>query len=304
MTHQHCQHHHSPPEGHTRAFAIGVLLNVGYVVVEAGYGLAIGSLALLADAGHNLSDVLGLLLAWGAAFLSSKPPTQRYTYGFGSSSILAALFNALLLLVAVGGIAWEALGRLSEPAQVHGPTVMVVAGIGVLINTFTALLFMRGRHDDLNIRGAFLHMAADATVSLGVVIGGLGIVLLGWYWLDPLISLLIAVVILWSTWSLLRDSINLALHAVPNEIDPSAVESFLIDQEGVVAVHDLHIWAMSTTETALTAHLVRPNTPADNDTFLARVSHELHHEFKIGHTTLQIEHDAEHACTLAPADVV
>lgn len=304
MSHDH-GHHHAPPKHPTRSFAIGVILNVGYVLVEAGYGLAIGSLALLADAGHNLSDVLGLLLAWGAAHLSSKPPTRRYTYGFGSSSILAALFNALLLLLAVGGIAWEAIRRISNPSDVPGQTVMIVAGIGVLINTGTALLFLRGRHDDLNIRGAFLHMAADAGVSLGVVLGGLAILTLGWLWIDPLLSLVIAVVILWSTWSLLRDSVNLALQAVPAGIETHQVEEFLQSLPGVVAVHDLHIWAMSTTDTALTAHLVLPEAPADTDAFLAETAHELEHQFRIGHTTLQIEHNHEaNGCRLAPSDVI
>jgi cobalt-zinc-cadmium efflux system protein len=303
MSHEYC-HHHAPPEKTTRVFAIGVVLNVGYVLVEAGYGLAIGSLALLADAGHNLSDVLGLLLAWGAIHLSRRPPTRRYTYGLGSSSILAALFNALLLLLAVGGIAWEAIGRLTAPTDVPGLTIILVAGIGVLINTFTALLFLRGRHVDLNIRGAFLHMAADAAVSGAVVLGGLGILWLDWYWLDPVLSLVIAAVILWSTWSLLRDSVNLALQAVPAGIELDEVEDFLSSLPGVVAVHDLHIWAMSTTDTALTAHLVRPDAPEDNDTFLADVAHQLQHQFRIGHATLQIEHDADHACRLAPSDVV
>jgi cobalt-zinc-cadmium efflux system protein len=289
----------------TRAFLIGVVLNVGYVLVEAGYGFATGSLALLADAGHNLSDVLGLLLAWGAAHLSTRPPSRRFTYGLGSTSILAALFNGLLLLLAVGGIAWEAVGRFAEPTAVPGSVVMIVAGIGVAINTATALLFLRGRKHDLNIRGAFLHMAADAAVSLGVVLGGLGILLLGWLWLDPLLSLLIAGVILWSTWSLLRESINLALQAVPTEIDPAEVEGYLQSLEGVAAVHDLHIWAMSTTTVALTAHLVRPDAPADNDAFLSATAHELQHRFNIGHVTLQIEHDRDaSACRLAPSDVV
>lgn len=304
MSHEHC-HHHAPPRTITRAFQLGVALNVGYVVVEAGYGLAIGSLALLADAGHNLSDVLGLLLAWGAAHLSTKPPTPRYTYGFGSTSILAALFNALLLLLAVGGIAWEAIGRFTQPTPVSGWTVMAVAGVGVVINTLTALLFLRGRHDDLNIRGAYLHMAADAAVSAGVVCGGLGLVTLGWLWLDPALSLVIAVVILWSTWRLLGESLNLALHAVPLNIDAAAVESYLASLPGVTAVHDLHIWAMSTTGTALTAHLVRPEALADNDAFLATVAQELDHRFRIGHTTLQIEHHQEpNGCRLAPRDVI
>jgi cobalt-zinc-cadmium efflux system protein len=304
MSHEHC-HHHALPARVTRAFLIGVVLNVGYVLVEAGYGFAVGSLALLADAGHNLSDVLGLLLAWGAAHLSTRPPSRRFTYGLGSTSILAALFNALLLLIAVGGIAWEAVRRLGEPTAVPGTTVMIVAGIGVVINTATALLFLRGRKDDLNIRGAFLHMAADAAVSLGVVLGGLAIATLVWLWLDPLLSLIIAAVILWSTWSLLRESLVLALQAVPAEIEPAEVEAYLGSLPGVSAVHDLHIWAMSTTSVALTAHLVRPDAPADNDAFLCNTAHGLQHRFNIGHATLQIEHDQDaSACRLAPSDVV
>jgi len=304
MSHEHC-HHHAPPARVTRAFLIGVVLNVGYVVIEAGYGFAVGSLALLADAGHNLSDVLGLLLAWGAAHLSTRPPSRRFTYGLGSTSILAALFNALLLLIAVGGIAWEAVQRFAQPAPVPGITVMVVAGVGVVINTFTALLFLQGRKEDLNIRGAFLHMAADAAVSLGVVLAGLAILLLGWLWLDPLLSLMIAAVILWSTWSLLRESLVLALQAVPAEIEPTEVEAYLQSLDGVAAVHDLHIWAMSTTSIALTAHLVRPDAAGDNDAFLCETAHELQHRFNIGHATLQIERSQEaSACRLAPSDVI
>jgi len=297
-----CSHHHAG--GYNRAFAVGVALNVGFVVVEAGYGFAANSLSLLADAGHNLSDVLGLLLAWGAHRLSQVKPTERRTYGWRSSSILAALANALILLVAVGGIAWEAIRRLQEPQPVPGTTLIWVAGVGVVINTLTALLFLKGRHDDLNIKGAFLHMAADAAISLGVVLGGFGIEMTGRDWIDPALSLVVAAVIFWGTWDLMRDSVNLALHAVPKDIDPQKVRSFLLQRDGVEAVHDLHIWAMSTTETALTAHLVRP-VGDDNDRFLAETSAELLERFGIDHTTLQLEREL-HAelCRQAPADAV
>ncbi len=282
-----CQQHHA---AYNRAFAVGVVLNVAFVAVEAGYGFAANSLSLLADAGHNLSDVLGLLLAWGAHRLSQWKPTDRRTYGWRSSSILAAVANALLLMLAVGGITWEAIRRFHDPQPVPGNVLMWVAGIGVVINTATALLFLKGRHDDLNIKGAFLHMAADAGVSLAVVLGGWGIQLTGWTTIDPALSLLVAAVILWGTWGLMRESLDLALHAVPKSIDLNAVRDFLLQQPGVEAVHDLHIWAMSTTENALTAHLIRPAAD-DNDQFLAAISAELHERYGIDHTTLQLEHD-------------
>lgn len=302
MGHNH-SHDHAPANFNT-AFAVGVGLNTIYILVEAGYGIAVNSLALLADAGHNLSDVLGLLLAWAAHYLMKLKPTQRRTYGWRSSSILAALLNALLLLVAIGGIVWEAVGRFSEPAEIAGTTVMVVAGIGVIINTITALLFFKGRENDLNIRGAFLHMAADAGVSVAVVFGGLGIYLYGWLWLDPVLSILIAVVIFWGTWGLLKESVNLALQAVPSGIDPAAVHEYLATRDGVTEVHDLHIWAMSTTETALTAHLVMPDiSPHGTDNFLHEICHELHDQFKIEHATLQIEQGTTE-CHLASRDVV
>ncbi len=298
-----CGHAHGPGD-YSRAFAIGVGLNMAFVALEAGGGLILGSMALLADAGHNLSDVLGLLLAWGALYLSRKRPNQRYTYGLRSSTILAAIMNGLILMMAVGGIATESLRRLFEPAVVEGGPVAAIAGVGVIINTVTALLFMRGGQHDLNIRGAYLHMAADAGVSLAVVLGGIGMMTVGWLWLDPVLSLLIAAVILWSTWDLLRDSVNLALHAVPSGIDLQEVHAWLLEQPGVTLVHDLHVWAMSTTETALTAHVVRPEN-GDADAFLSTTAHELHERFSIEHTTLQIEqvHDEE-ACRLARADAV
>lgn len=283
----HCHHHGD----YNRAFAIGVSLNVIYVIVEGAYGIHTGSLALLADAGHNLSDVLGLLLAWTGHYLSQLAPTPRRTYGWRSTSILAALFNALLLLVAVGGITWEALQRFATPADVPGATVMWVAGIGVVINTATAVLFMAGSKEDLNIRGAYLHMAADAAVSVGVVLGGLLIVTLGWVWADPVISLLIAVVILIGTWSMFRESLNLTLHGVPAGIDPEQVEQYLSDLPEVTAVHDLHIWAMSTTENALTAHLIVPDR--EDEQFLIRVTSTLREQYKIHHATLQLERSEE-----------
>lgn len=280
-------------------------MNLGYVAVEAGYGFAVSSLALLADAGHNLSDVLGLLLAWGAHYLSHLKPTERRTYGWRSSSILAALANALLLLVAVGAIGWEAGRRFQNPPDVPGATIVWVAGIGVVVNTFTALLFLQGRRNDLNIKGAFLHMAADAGVSLAVVLGGWGVMRTGWNWIDPALSLLIAVAILLGTWGLLWESIDLALHAVPRGIDPAEVQRFLLARPGVCAVHDLHIWAMSTTENALTAHLVRPENGADNDAFLAETSAELFERYNIHHTTLQIETSENPAlCRQARVDAV
>ncbi|MFP2903692.1 cation diffusion facilitator family transporter [Pyxidicoccus sp. 3LFB2] len=294
-------HNHSPPS-HGRAFALGVTLNLGFVAVEATFGVISGSLALLADAGHNLSDVLGLVLAWGASILARRKPTARHTYGLRSSSILAALLNALLLLVAVGGIGWEAVRRLGQPAPVSSVTIMAVAGVGILINTATALLFWKGRKDDLNIRGAFLHMAADAGVSLGVVLAGALIHFTGWAWLDPVVTLGIAAIILVGTWGLLRDSVHLALQAVPANIDMASVRERLARAPGVSEVHDLHVWAMSTTEAALTAHLVVQGSQLD-DQLLNRLKRELHDEFGIEHVTLQVEAGAlSRCCQLAPVE--
>lgn len=273
--------------GHGRAFAIGIALNLAFIAIEAGYGFWADSMALLSDAGHNLSDVLGLAIAWGAALLAKRGATDRYTYGLRSSSILAALFNALLLLVAVGGIVWESVQRLIEPTPVLAGTMMIVAGIGILVNGFTALLFMRGHHD-LNIRGAFLHMVADAAVSLGVVLGGLVILWTGAAWIDPVLSLVIAVVIVWGMWSLLKQSLRLSLHGVPSGIIVSEVRNALAQRPGVARVHHLHVWAVSTTETALTAHLVMPDGHP-GDRFLADTQHDLKERFGIGHATLQIE---------------
>ena len=286
-------HNHIPSHSdYNRAFAIGVALNVIYIVVEATYGFLAGSLALLADAGHNLSDVLGLLLAWGANYLVQRKPTQRHTYGWRKSTILAALTNAIILLVAMGAIAWEAVQRFSDPSPVAGKTVIIVAAIGVVINTATALLFLSGRKTDLNIRGAFLHMAADAGVSAGVVLAGVVILTTGWPWIDPVVSLTITAIILVGTWGLLRDSFNLALDAVPAGIDPEAVKTYLSDLPGVTGVHDLHIWAMSTSETALTVHLVKPDA-GDDDTLIEQASRELHDRFGIEHITIQWERRPE-----------
>ena len=290
-------HHHSHgPANYGRAFAIGIALNLGFVIFEGAYGYLSNSLALVADAGHNLSDVLALVLAWGATVLTQRLPTPKRTYGLRRSSILAALFNALLLLLAIGAIGWEAVRRLMNPGPVEGETVIWVALVGIVINTATALMFMRGREHDINIRGAFLHMAADAGVSLGVVLAGFAILATGWAWLDPVVSLAIVVVIFISTWGLLKESVNMALDAVPAGIEPADVKGYLARLPGVVDVHDLHIWPMSTTETALTAHLVIPNH-ATTDALLSEVTAALHDRFGIEHTTIQIEvGDTDHGC--------
>ena len=301
--HSHAGHSHAP-ETFGRAFAIGTALNVAFVIVETIFGLRANSVALLADAGHNLGDVLGLLIAWGASVLATRGPTTRRTYGFRSSSILAALANAIILLIALGAVAWEAVGRLSHPEPVASTTIIVVAAIGILINGATAMLFMSGRKGDLNIRGAYLHMLADAGVSAGVVIAGIVISLTGLYRLDPFISLGIALIIMIGTWKLLRDSVNLALHAVPAHIDPDDVQACLRGLPGVTDVHDLHIWGMSTTDVALTAHLVHPDAVHD-DMFLLNACNTLKIRFGIGHATLQIERGSTpHACDLAPAHVI
>lgn len=291
------------PASFGRAFAIGIVLNIAFVVIEAGYGFVSNSMALLADAGHNLSDVLGLVIAWAAAVLSKRQPTVRFTYGLRGSSILAALFNAMFLLVAVGAIAWEAIGRFAAPEPVAGTTVIVVAGIGILINTATALMFFHGRKQDLNVRGAYLHMAADAAVSGGVVLAGFAILQTGWLWIDPAISLAIAGIIVWSTWGLLKDSLAMSLGAVPASIEPGTVRGYLQGLPGVARIHDLHIWPIGTTEVALTCHLVMPaGSPGDG--FFVATSTELAKRFGIGHATLQIETSEEPACVLAPDDVV
>jgi len=293
--HHHHHHHHAKPD-YNRAFAVGVALNVAFVVVEVLYGVMAESLALITDAGHNLSDVMGLLLAWGASYLAGKQPSARRTYGYSRATILASMFSSLLLLAAVVVICWEAVGRFITPHEPAGKTIMTVAGIGVVINAVTAWFFVSGKDHDLNIRGAYLHMAADALVSLGVVVSGFVIWRFGLNWFDPLSSLLIAGVIFWSTWGLLRDSLNLAIDAVPRHMDPAEVREWLSAQPGVEGMHDLHIWPTSTTETALTAHLLMSEPPAD-DGFLHRLSTELEHRFKISHATIQIERGGgDHPC--------
>ncbi|BDZ32119.1 cation diffusion facilitator family transporter [Lactiplantibacillus sp. WILCCON 0030] len=272
----------------TTAFKVGVLLNSIFIVLEASYGFASGSLALVADAGHNLSDVLGLLISWLAIWLGTKSANAKYTYGYKSSSILAALFNAVFLLVAIGAISVEAIQRLANPGPVAEWDVIIVAAIGVVVNGFTAFLFMKGQKHDLNIKGAFLHMAADAGVSVGVVIAGFVILKTGWFWLDPVISLLIAVVILIGTWGLLRDAMNYSLEAVPSNIDQTKIYDFLMAQPTINQVHDLHIWGMSTTETAMTVHLCR-STLDHNNEFLESMNKQLSERFPLTHITIQIE---------------
>lgn len=285
-SHEH-QHGHSESGSYGKAFAIGIGLNVTFVAIEIVYGLVANSSALLADAGHNASDVLSLIFAWTATRLATIKPKGKYTYGLRKTTILVSILNALLLFGAVALIAWDAIGKFENPEPVAGSQVMIVAGIGVFINTITALLFMKGRKEDLNIKGAFLHMAADAGVSLGVVVAGLLINMTGKQWIDPITSFVIITVILWGTWRLFTDSVELALDAVPKHIKLKKVREFLLAQKGVENVHDLHIWSMSTTKVALTAHLIIPNGIDDN--FIGDLQHELEHEFGINHTTLQIE---------------
>jgi cobalt-zinc-cadmium efflux system protein len=298
--HGHAGHSHAP-DNFGFAFAAGVALNTVFVVAELIFGYAANSLALISDAVHNFSDVIALLLAWGAAWLARKQPTQQHTYGYRRASILAALINAGLLLIAVGGIAVEAVNRIQAPAEVAGWTAVWVATLGIVVNGGTALLFMRGRHGDLNIRGAYLHMVADAGVSLGVVVAAGVIMLTGRLWVDPAISLCIVAVVLASGWGLARDSVNLALDGVPKSIELAAVRRYLSGLDGVTEIHDLHIWAMSTNETALTVHLVRPG--GHDDPFLHGVCEELSHRFNIQHATLQVEAGSD-VCKLAPSEVV
>lgn len=281
-------HHHHAPANYNRAFAIGVALNIIFVVIEVIYGIAADSLALITDAGHNLSDVLGLLLAWGASYLAGKQPSLRRTYGYSRVTILASMFSGLLLLAAVAVISWEAFQRFFTPAEPVGKTIMVVAGIGVVINAVTAWFFVKGKDLDLNIRGAYLHMAADALVSFGVVVSGFVIWQFGLTWFDPLSSLLIAVVILVSTWGLLADSLNLSIDGVPRGMQPEKIHAWLCAQAGVSGLHDLHIWPMSTTETAMTAHLLMPEPPLD-DAFLHDLARQVNERFGISHATFQIE---------------
>lgn len=289
--------HSHAPASFGRAFAIGIALNLGFVAIEAVYGVVAGSVALLADAGHNLSDVLSLVIAWGATALARRAPSTRYTYGLRSSSILAAFLNALLLLVAIAIIAVEAIGRFGAPAPVAGDTVMIVAGAGILVNGATAWLFARGRKGDINIRGAFLHMAADAAVSAGVVVAGFVITRTGWSWVDPVTSLVIVAVIAAGTWGLLRDSVHMSLQAVPPGLDMAAIAAFLRARPGVAAIHDLHVWPLSTTETALTVHLVVPRG-CPGDAYTADLAGELHDRFGIEHATIQMETDVDGPCRL------
>jgi cobalt-zinc-cadmium efflux system protein len=304
-SHAHSHHHHgAAPRDFGNVFLAGIGLNLGFVIAEAIFGVRSHSIALLADAGHNLSDVLGLAFAWAASLLVRRPTTSRHTYGYRRSSVLAAIGNAVLLLTTTGAIAWEGIQRLMHPAAVGTGTVMAVAAAGIGINLTTALLFRGDRHRDLNVRAAYAHMLGDAAVAAGVVVAGLSIRVTGALWIDPVVSLLIAALVVMATWRLLRESVNLALDAVPEHIDQAAVRRYLADIEGVTEVHDLHIWGMSTTEVALTAHLVRPSGLA-TDAMLGSVCHELKDRFAIDHATLQIElGDAAHPCHLAPETVV
>jgi cobalt-zinc-cadmium efflux system protein len=297
--HDHGHHHHGDPNTMGRAFAIAIVLNTAFVGIEFFYGVLANSTALMADAGHNLSDVLGLMLAWGAAILAKRAPNGRYTYGLRSSSMLAALFNAMLLMAACGGIAWEAVQQLIHPDPVAGLTVSVVAGVGILINGFSAWLFMSGSKDDINIRGAYLHMAADAAISLGVLVAGVIVRYSGWNWIDPAVSMLIVAFIVYSTWSLLTQSMRMVLAAVPDNVDRTGIEQFLRSRPGVTGVHDLHIWAVSTTETALTAQLVTPAGHPGDDA-LDDISRHLREDYAVQHSTLQIRLGATaHQCGLA-----
>ncbi len=281
-------HAHPAPRNYTLAFGLGTTLNIVFVIVEAIFGFLSNSLALIADAGHNLGDVLALLLAWGATYLAQRRPTRTKTYGLRRGTILAAFISALILLMTMAIVAWEAIDRFAEPAPVSSKTIIIVAAVGVVINTLTAFLFLTPQGRDLNIKAAFIHMSADAAVSLGVVVTGIIIFFTSIYWFDPAISLLIVIAIIFSTWSLLRDSFNLAMDGVPKGINPDEVKKFILRQNGVKEIHDLHIWAMSTTQVALTAHIVRDTTELD-DNFLHRLSNDLRQKFGIIHPTIQIE---------------
>ena len=308
-THNHDHEGHShgalghvhAPANFGAAFAVGVALNATFVVIEVVYGLLGHSVALLADAGHNLSDALGLGVAWAAVILAKRRPTSRFTYGLGGSSILAALFNAVFLLMVTGGLTWEALQRFYDPQPVVGKTVMIVAACGIVLNGFCAWLFSKGGKGDLNVRGAFMHMAADALVSLGVVVGGFIILMTGWHWIDPAMSIVISLVIVGGTWSLLTGSLTMSLNAVPADIDMAKVRAFLMGLPSVTEVHDLHVWSLSTTEVAMTAHLVMPSGHP-GDAFVVHACENLKEQFEIGHVTLQVESDAT-ACLLAPEHV-
>jgi cobalt-zinc-cadmium efflux system protein len=296
----HDHDHSAPPVGDLApAFKWAVILNAGFVIVEAGFGFATGSLALLADAAHNLTDVAGLLIAWGAATLARRPPTLRHTYGLGRTTILAALANAISILVGVGAIIWEAIQRFAEPTPVVAGTVLWVAAIGIAVNAGTAMLFLKDRHSDLNARGAFLHMATDAAVSVGVVVSALIILTTGWLVIDPATAIAVSLLVGWSAFDLFRSALHLSLDGVPGEMDADAIERWLRSLPGVADVHDLHVWSLSTTSTALTAHLVMPERPSEGG-FLDRVAEGLEGEFRIGHSTIQIESGADPACRLVP----
>lgn len=300
----HHHHHHHAPKNYNFTFAFGILLNSIFVIVEGIYGYLSNSLALIADAGHNLSDVAGLLIAWGALWLSAKKPTPHFTFGLRKSSILSALFNAIFLMIAVGIIIWEAIHRIWNPSAIDSKEVIIVAMIGIIINSLTAFLFFKNKEDDLNIKGAYLHMVADAMISFGVVLSAFIISYTSWYWLDPLVSIIISFVIIYGTWSLLKNSMRLSLDAVPASIDPKIIKKYFSDLPGILNVHDLHIWAISSTETALTVHLaIDKSTPLN--TMLAKITADLKHLHKIVHPTIQFEILDEHyECPFLPEEVL
>lgn len=288
MSHNHHNHSHVAPNEFNNKFKFGIILNLAFVFVEFSFGVMNDSLALIADAGHNLTDVVGLAIAWGASYLALKAPTSKFTYGFKKSSIIAAQLNSLLLLVAIGIIIWEAVNRLSNAPEVEGGVLIWVAGIGVIINGITTYLFFNGKDDDLNIKGAYLHMLADTLISVGVVIAGIIIIFTSANWIDPVISIVIAIVIFWSTWKLLNDSTKLSLDGVPESINADDVKKYFLDLDETCDIHDLHIWAISTTEIALTVHLI-VNENYSNDKLLEKINHDLDHKFSISHTTIQLE---------------
>ena len=300
--HGHAHHHHAPAN-FDRAFQVGIFLNISFVLIEFAYGYFANSMALIADAGHNLSDVLALALAWAAAVAGKRKPNESFTYSFKGGTILASLLNSLLLYAVLGVILWESFSRLMRPQDVASITMMVVAACGVFINGVTALFFMSGKDSDINIKGAYLHMVGDMLISLGVVVSGAVIYFLGWSWIDPVVGVVVSILIGWSTWGLLKESIFYTLNAVPQNIDLKSVKQFLLAQPGVVGMHDLHIWGMSTSENALTVHLIMPNGTPD-DRFYMNLSTELRQKFKIHHATVQVERQANQGCHLEPDDVV
>lgn len=296
MSHDHNHHHHTPEGNFDNKFKIGIALNLLFVIVEFIYGLLYDSLALIADAGHNLSDVIGLVIALGASYLVRRKPTENFTYGFKKSSIIGAQINSLILFVAIGIIVWEAVDRITSPPEVEGSILIIVAGIGVFINGITTYLFVGGKDADLNIKGAYLHMLADTLISLGVVVSGIIILLSGANWIDPIISILISIIIFWSTWKLLQDSTKLSLDAVPDSINIEKVKEYFTNKAEINDFHDLHIWALSTTETALTVHLLI-DEKLNRDNFIKTVNHDLAHEFGINHSTIQTEEiDCSNGC--------